>query len=593
VATVSGVRLAQRLSSSSGPRSLGWLIVVGFLLHFALRLALSLGRDGPLIFADETGYLANTRVMSGGVIGQLSLASFYRGGYSLLLLPAYWLGGGPHSQYLLVLATNALLSSLVFPLLYLLLTRVFTVPARTACIAAFVAALYPPLVATTQYAWAESLLPVLVLVAAVTLGAVVSARRPRAATGWAIACGSCAGALYTTHGRTAPLVLMLVGLLLVLVLLRHELVVSSAAGVVATVLVVAAGQGLNAWLSASSWGTSPNGDVHRVWENARDLGALKTVAALEIGQYWYVFVTTFGLAVVGLGRAGAYLLPRGPSSRRAVSSAAAWETGGAAVVSAFLVGSTIGLATLVGLFYRAPMTPDQVVYGRYIEILVPPLVALGLVQLWTAQTRRVLVELAVGTAVAAVASLVIIRLYAGSFVTRGRVNWTSVLGLAPLAQTSERIRPVTALLVALAGAGILLAVARRSRAWATVGLAGVLVVMSVTLRVVLIETRDRATYGSRPVALSEVAGLNASHEVGYDLAAYTPIGLFGYQWELDHTRFVLFDSRWDPPPRTDWVIAGPDWPQARQVGARRVWVHPAYRQAVWQLPRMDDHRPRG
>lgn len=176
VATTTGVRFAQRLSPSSRSGSLGWLLVVGFLLHVALRLAISLGRDGPVNFADETGYLANTRVMSGGVIGQLGLASFYRGGYSLLL-PAYWLGNGPQSQYHFVLATNALLSSLVFPLLYVMLTRVFAVPVRAARIAAFLAALYPPLVVTTQYAWAESLLPVLALVAAVTLGAVVTARQ--------------------------------------------------------------------------------------------------------------------------------------------------------------------------------------------------------------------------------------------------------------------------------------------------------------------------------------------------------------------------------------------------------------------------------
>jgi hypothetical protein len=47
---------------------------------------------------------------------------------------------------------------------------------------------------------------------------------------------------------------------------------------------------------------------------------------------------------------------------------------------------------------------------------------------------------------------------------------------------------------------------------------------------------------------------------------------------------VLFDSRRDPVPRTAWVIAGLDWPQARQAGATRVWVHPTYRQAVWRLP---------
>jgi hypothetical protein len=100
------------------------------------------GRDGPINLADEIGYLANARVMSGGVAGELSHANVYRGGYSLLLLlPAYWLGDGPRAQYHLVLATNALLSSLVFLLLVVLLTRVFAVPPRTACAAAFLAAL--------------------------------------------------------------------------------------------------------------------------------------------------------------------------------------------------------------------------------------------------------------------------------------------------------------------------------------------------------------------------------------------------------------------------------------------------------------------
>jgi hypothetical protein len=78
---------------------------------------------------------------------------------------------------------------------------------------------------------------------------------------------------------------------------------------------------------------------------------------------------------------------------------------------------------------------------------------------------------------------------------------------------------------------------------------------------------------------------NAAHDVGYDLAAYTPVGLYGYQWQLDRAHFVLFDSRRDPVPRTEWVIAGLDWPQARQAGAHRVWVHRTFGQALWRLPR--------
>ncbi len=612
--------------------SLGWLLLAGFLLQVVLRVAISIGRDGPTNFADETGYLANARAIAGGVPGALQMAALYRGGYSLLLLPAQWLGHRPLSEYQGVLVTNALLSSLVFPLLHVLLTKVFRVPARTALIAAFLATLYPPLVVTTQFASAESLLPALVLLAAITLGAVVTALRPRAAAGWAIACGWSAGAIYTTHGRTAPMVALLVVLLLTLAVLRRDLAGAAVAGVVAAVAVTLAGQWLNDWLNGKSWGGRQDADLQHVLDNARTLGSLKAVAGLALGQSWYLFVATFGLVVLGLVHAATRLRapaapapegadptvsatappeggsppmpatapPEGGSppatatvagggrswGRRAVDGlrgAVGREAGGAAVVSVFVLGSTIGLALVAGLFLDPPVRPDHVVYGRYLEILAPPLLALGLVRLWTVRARRLVAELAVGSAVALVACAVA-TVYAGGLVRRGPVNWYTVLALPVLAQTREQIRPVTATLVALAGAAILLALARRPRVWALLGLAGVLVASSIALRVVVIEARDRAIYGTQPIGLSEVPGLNAPQDVGYDVAAYTPVGLYGYQWQLDRARFVLFDSRRDPVPRTKWVIAGLNWPQAREVGARRVWVHRAFRQALWRLP---------
>src|SRR6266508_3968941 len=453
--------------------SLGWLLLAGFLLQVVLRVAISIGRDGPTNFADETGYLANARAIAGGVPGALQMTALYRGGYSLLLLPAQWLGHRPLSEYQGVLVTN-------------------------------------------------------------TLGAAVTASRPRAAAGWAIACGWSAGAIYTTHGRTAPMVALLVVLLLTLAVLRRDLAGAAVAGVVAAVAVTLAGQWLNDWLNGKSWGGRQDADLQHVLDNARTLGSLKAVAGLALGQSWYLFVATFGLVVLGL-------------------------------------------------FLDPPVRPDHVVYGRYLEILAPPLLALGLVRLWTVRARRLVAELAVGSAVALVACAVA-TVYAGGLVRRGPVNWYTVLALPVLAQTREQIRPVTATLVALAGAAILLALARRPRVWALLGLAGVLVASSIALRVVVIEARDRAIYGTQPIGLSEVPGLNAPQDVGYDVAAYTPVGLYGYQWQLDRARFVLFDSRRDPVPRTKWVIAGLNWPQAREVGARRVWVHRAFRQALWRLP---------
>ncbi|HZD73922.1 MAG TPA: hypothetical protein VE776_08585 [Actinomycetota bacterium] len=204
-------------------------------------------------------------------------------------------------------------------------------------------------------------------------------------------------------------------------------------------------------------------------------------------------------------------------------------------------------------------------------------------RLWAAPVRRIARELAVGATVA-LAGCAVATVYAGGLVRRGPVNWYTVLALPVLAQTREQIRPLTATAVALAGAAVLLLAAHRRRVWALLGLAAVLVAVSVALRVVVVEARDRAIYGTQPTALSAVPGLNAPGEVAYDLAAYSPVGLYGYQWQLDRARFVLFDSRRDPVPRTRWVIAGPNWPQAHAAGARRVWVHQAFRQALWRLP---------
>ena len=108
------------------------------------------------------------------------------------------------------------------------------------------------------------------------------------------------------------MVALLLGLLVALALLRHDLAVGAVAGAVATVAVTLAGQALNNWLSARSWGQHHDSDLQHVLDNARDLGSLENVAALGLGQYWYLFVATFGLIVLGLVYLGTHLLPTDP-----------------------------------------------------------------------------------------------------------------------------------------------------------------------------------------------------------------------------------------------------------------------------------------
>lgn len=143
-------------SSDAGVR---WrVLLAGTLLLFLLRAALSLLRSGPVLVADEMGYLGNAQAIVGGIGAQMELAPFYRGGYSLLIAPLLELSSDPAVGYHLVLVLNAALAAAVFPLLYLLLTRFATVPPRVALWASLAGAAYPAITVLSQVAMSENVL---------------------------------------------------------------------------------------------------------------------------------------------------------------------------------------------------------------------------------------------------------------------------------------------------------------------------------------------------------------------------------------------------------------------------------------------------
>ena len=87
------------------------------------------------------------------------------------------------------------------------------------------------------------------------------------------------------------MVALLLGLLVALALLRHDLAVSAVAGAVATVAVTLAGQALNNWLSARSWGQHHDSDLQHVLhirlyvrgEVAEHLAELTPILAERLG----------------------------------------------------------------------------------------------------------------------------------------------------------------------------------------------------------------------------------------------------------------------------------------------------------------------
>ena len=126
-------------------------IALVFACVFAVYLTVNWSFAGPTYLQDEIGYLANAAFLSGHPIDG---ASSYHFGYSLFLLPAFWLFSTTGAIWKAVLVTNALLFAAAFAVLYVILRRFNE--SRISCVAAtLITAAYPAYVTIAGYAYSS------------------------------------------------------------------------------------------------------------------------------------------------------------------------------------------------------------------------------------------------------------------------------------------------------------------------------------------------------------------------------------------------------------------------------------------------------
>jgi hypothetical protein len=523
-------------------------LVVGTLALFAARLALSLLRSGPVLVADETGYLTNARVLAGGLHGQMEQAPFYRGGYSVLLAPVVRTAADPGTAYHLVLMVNAALAASLFVLLYLLLTRNADVAPRPAMWAALAGALYPPITVYSEVALSENALLPLTCGWLIAFGALVGARGriPTMLSG--LAFGACAAGLWAAHGRMLPAVVLTAGVVLRLGSRRRL----DAATVAAVLLVLGVGLWATHWLDGylieHNYGGRSNSEAGDRLDAVAHPDALARIGANLLGQTWYLVVSTFALVVVVIGGAGRRPVPL------------------------MLLALTALLLVVSAGAFPQPTRPDMLIYGRYVEVVAPPLIALGAAML-AGSTRlpsRTLLGLGALTIVVA-----LIRM--GANVGDAANRW-NVAGLPFVTAQLGPAILLGAALVAGAGAWALNRLADQPRlpVGAAAGVLFTAVVIYAIYNPLLRSEREVYPDGwTSPEPAAERAGIRSA---GYDLDRYDPIGLYTLQWFLPRTSVRLFHGERQPPPAPA-VISDATWGATHQH--RALWRAQGRNQVLW------------
>jgi hypothetical protein len=557
---------ASRRSIGSGRREFA-LLLGGTLLLFLVRLALSRLRHGPILVADEVDYLLNARVLTGGERGELSLAGFSHGGYSLLLAPLVALHAGPATVYRLVLVVNAVLAALLAPLLYALLTRVFRVAPRAAVPAALVAAAYPSVTVWSQVALAENLLLPLTVVWLLLFALVLEARSSGRAAAHAALFGFCGAALYATHGRMIVAAALTVVVLPLLALGRRLPPLAAAAGLAVAGAGIFGAHVLDDYLVSRNWGGHTASEIGTRISSIRDVSGILAIGRNLVGQTWY-------LAVAGLGVLVLAALLDAPGFARRLRRRE-HDTRTLVLLLLLLLGA--GLLAVSVLSFPTVDRPDVLIYGRYVEIALPPLLALALVRLAGREARS---RLAAALVVVVALTVAVAGIRAGVHPPRAPNRWN----VAALPFLTLQLGTPSLVGAGVVAAGVLVVVAVLRRRAPRLLVPAVLLVFAATTAVAEhnpVLSGDRAVY---PGGWSSPAPVVQARRIAYDRSAYDVIGLFVYQWYLPHTRFVLYSGTGRPPAQ--YVISSAGWARRhRGVPAHAVWRDPGRNQLIFRLTR--------
>jgi hypothetical protein len=529
--------LLARVAGMSARRQLA----AGTAVLFVVRLALTLPRSGPVVVADEVGYLTNARVLAGGVAGQMSTAPFYHGGYSLLLAPLLALDGNPKTSYHLVLALNAILAASLVPLVYLLLTRCFDVPSRTAVWPSLAAAAYPSVTIYTQVAMSENLLLPLFTFWLLAVGCFLRASNDARRFAWAAAAAASAVWLWAAHGRMLVVVALTVVVFVAVVAMRRSATGPALLGLAVVAAGLVAVHVLDDFLISRSYGGHAANEASQRLSNLESIGGVGALLRNTAGQSWYLLVAPLGLLLAAVST---FVPPR--LRRRHVSPAEL----------VLALGGLAGLGLLVesALSFRTVDRPDMLVYGRYTDVVVPPLLALALVRLGAGPRFRAVAVLAT-----VAATTVVTVLLRASVHPAGLANRWNVASLpAPTFQLGPKVLLAAGLSAAIALLVVTIAQRRNPAAVAPL----VLLLFVPTTAVIErnpVLTAQSSFYPSDWSSPATAAG--GARSVAFDTDSTG--SLFVYQWFVADARLVLFSGSSEPPP-SRFVISSPEWAAAHR-----------------------------
>lgn len=349
--------------------------------------------QGPLLVADDLAYIGLGRTLAGGGAVPLPAQPPYGLLYPLFLAPGALLGLDETMMHSWGRIVNAALGAAIIPVLYFLVRRITGASVGLALAASVIAAMLPAHVVGSSIVWSERLLALLFALAVLAL--LRYEQHPSKAR--ALLLCLVAIALYMGHPRLGicALVFLLAipGLWLAKrktpegLLYRNNIVFSFLG-----LLGLGVAEGLRRLVARVAFGSTGTYDVGDL-ASRRGLDELPEMLTRGTGTFAYLILATAGTAIVGVYA----LVCSRPDSTQAKASAPRQSVVGQSIerkprfafsqAGMWAGVAGLGVVVVAGWFLTGPMRADVFLHGRYIEVLAPTLVALGIAALASMRKR--------------------------------------------------------------------------------------------------------------------------------------------------------------------------------------------------------------
>jgi hypothetical protein len=557
---------------------------LGLLLVLALigaHLVLAAFMRVPIIHPDELGYLDNARYLAHG---GLRPETEYYPGYSLLLIPLWLASRDPLTVWRGALTINCVLAGLGGAITWSLCHRLVPTASSAARLAiTALVCLYPPFLLYSNVALAECLFIGLFGVVVLVAARAFSGGGPR----WWSALGLCTGALVMVHPRGLAVVVAVV--LVAGVVLRPMRGRARALAGLALGAGLALSLGLTRTLVTLTRGAPAYGFAayrpDAIVTKSLSLHGLVSLGWEVCGQMFYLSAATLGLLPLGL-----FL---GLRSLRAVWRGDRTPT---ELARGFAALALLGVLALSSLFMNLGDRADKLVYGRYNEGVIVPLLIVALADVlapgrlrrFTAggyPARRWIV-IGGGAIVLTGTGLVAGRSTAA---LHGSLNPINVLGLYPVLH--REAAPIGVALVVAVSLALVVAIAAaawRFPAVAAFALAAVFVFTALDAETSYLVPGSRARAAQTVIAsaLKRAAGEFGvgTDCIGYDPVSRTDFDYFATRFLLPDRLFRWFDAAHGAQPCGPLVVSGHADFGTHFPLARLVTLEDDVPQALWVLP---------